>query len=102
VNNFEEGSVARNARLQHSVARMNLTAVSTAFRCLPQGRAGSAKELFRERFQRSLRSCLRRGFCLEESFGMIWVETWEEIPLTDREQGELYDELINWAKNARV
>ncbi len=62
--------------------------------CLPS----SQKEHFRLKFQRSLRSCIRRGFSVEESFGMIWEETWEEIELTDREQCELYEELINWAK----
>jgi hypothetical protein len=30
---------------------------------------------------------------------MIWVETWEEIALSEKEQSELYDELINWAKS---
>lgn len=61
--------------------------------------SNTRKELFRHKFQRSLRACLRRGFSLEESFGMIWVETWEEISLSESEQGELYEELIKWAKN---
>ena len=56
------------------------------------------KEQFRSKFQRSLRSCIRRGFSIEESFGMIWVETWEDVSLTEQEQSELYGELINWAK----
>ena len=59
------------------------------------------KERFRQQFQRSLRSCVTRGFSVEESFGMIWVETWEEISLTDAEQAELYDELLRWAKTVR-
>ena len=62
--------------------------------------AAPQKERFRERFQRSLRSCLRRGFSVEEAFGMIWVETWEEISLTEEEQSELYDELIDWVKKS--
>ena len=57
-------------------------------------------EEFREKFQRSMRSCVRRGFTVEESFGMIWVETWEEIALTEEEQSLLYDELIRWAKSS--
>jgi hypothetical protein len=57
------------------------------------------KERFRQQFQRSLNACVLRGFSVEESFGMIWVETWEEINLSDREQSELYDELLEWAKN---
>jgi len=58
----------------------------------------SPKEQFRQKFQRSLRSCVRRGFSLEESFGMIWEETWEEVILSERDQAELYEELIEWAK----
>lgn len=61
----------------------------------------SAKQHFREKFQSSLRSCVRRGFSVEEAFGMIWVETWEEISVTEQEQFELYDELIGWARNCR-
>lgn len=59
-----------------------------------------AKDLFRERFQRALRSCVRRGFSIEESFGMIWVETWEEISLSEQEQAELFDELLGWARRS--
>jgi len=29
---------------------------------------------------------------------MIWVETWEEVSLSENEQSELYEELISWAK----
>ena len=29
---------------------------------------------------------------------MIWVETWEEIAITEEEQSALYGELIRWAK----
>jgi hypothetical protein len=58
----------------------------------------SGKEQFRLKFQRSLRACVRRGFSIEESFGMIWEETWEEIALSEAEQCELYEELIGWAK----
>lgn len=59
-----------------------------------------AKDLFRERFKNALRGCVRRGFSMEESFGMIWVETWEEISLSDEEQAELYGELLQWAKGS--
>ena len=55
-------------------------------------------ERFREKFQRSLKSCVRKGFSVEESFGMIWVETWEEVAVTEEEQSQLFDELIGWAR----
>jgi hypothetical protein len=59
----------------------------------------SAKDLFRARFQSALRSCVRRRFSIAECFGVIWLETLEEIRLDDREQSELYEELIDWAKS---
>jgi hypothetical protein len=99
VNKFQEHFVARNRTSIHSIRAMNATAILPAisFRSLPL--SISRKEQFRQKFQRSLRSCVRRGFSVEESFGMIWEETWEEISLTEREQAELYEELIDWAKN---
>jgi hypothetical protein len=77
---------------------MNAAATPRLVRSFSSRGALPAKELFRERFQRSLRSCLRRGFCVEESFGMIWMETWEEVPLPEAEREKLYDEMIRWAK----
>ena len=61
---------------------------------------GPPKECFRQRFQSSLRVCMTRGFSPEESFGMVWVETLEEVPITEHDQAEIYGELIQWAKNA--
>ena len=77
---------------------MNATAMSPIIHHFAQFPTFSAKDRFREKFQRSLRSCLGRGFSVEESFGMIWVETWEEIALSEKDQSELYDELIGWAR----
>ena len=57
-----------------------------------------SKALFRTRFQWSLRQCVRRRFSVAECFGVIWEETLEEIALSDQEQSELYEELIDWAK----
>jgi hypothetical protein len=81
---------------------MNATSTHQVFEAIPRFPSSSAKGRFRERFQRSLRSCLRRGFSVEECFGMIWVETWEEIALSEQGQSELYDELIGWAKRCTL
>ena len=78
---------------------MNATATRHIAAPFLNHRSVSRKDRFRDKFQRSLRSCIRKGFTLEESFGMIWVETWEEIAITEAEQSALYDELIRWAKN---
>jgi hypothetical protein len=77
---------------------MNATTTQHFHGQFSHARNGSEMERFREKFQRSLRSCLRRGFSVEESFGMIWEETWEEVAVTEEEQSMLFDELIGWAK----
>jgi hypothetical protein len=59
----------------------------------------SARELFRSKFQRSLRECLRHGFVIEECFGLIWEETMDDVCLLENEQSEIYEELIAWARN---
>jgi hypothetical protein len=79
---------------------MNATATQHFLGRFSPARNGSEMERFREKFQRSLRSCVRKGFSVEESFGMIWVETWEEVAVTEEEQSALFDELIGWAKKA--
>ena len=58
----------------------------------------AARELFRARFQRALRNCVRRRFSVAECFGVIWLETLEDIRLEEEDQADLYNELIRWAK----
>lgn len=53
---------------------------------------------FRARFQPPVRSCVKRGFLVEECFGAIWGETLEEIALGEEEQARQYAELIDRAK----
>ena len=60
-----------------------------------------AKEAFRQKFQCALSNCVRRGFCVEEAFGIIWEETIGEIELCYSDQHEIYPELIEWAKRWR-
>ena len=55
-------------------------------------------EEFRNHFQRSLKKCVAKGFSVEDSFGIVWEETLERIPLRDSEYGKLYEQLIAWAK----
>ena len=55
-------------------------------------------EEFRTYFQRSLRKCVAKGFSVEESFGIVWEEPLETMPLSDSEYGKLYEQLIAWAK----
>jgi len=78
---------------------MNRTATTTRRATSFELNPASRKELFRETFRRALGSCLRRGFALEESFGMIWMETREQVRLVEAEESELYEELIAWARH---
>lgn len=57
-----------------------------------------AKEAFRQRFQCALVNCVRRGFSVEEAFGIIWEEMIGEIDLSYTDQEEMYPQLIQWAK----
>ena len=99
MNKFQEHFIAGICGGIHSPCAMNALATVPPISFVPAPFCQSRKEQFRQRFQRSLHCCVRRGFSVEESFGMIWVDTWEEIALSEKEQSELYDELINWAKN---
>ena len=58
-----------------------------------------AREQFRTRFQHALIGCLRKGFLLEECFGLIWEETLDEVALSENEQRALYEELLSWVKS---
>jgi hypothetical protein len=98
VNNFGQRFVADFYPSRQCLPPMNAIASRCFFGPLSVSTDGSQKARFREKFQRSLRACLRRGFSIEESFGMIWVETWEEIALSEEDQSALYEELICWAK----
>ena len=60
--------------------------------------AATPKDQFQQHFRCALAQCVRRGFQVEECFGMIWEETLEEVELSFREQNELFPELIAWAK----
>lgn len=56
------------------------------------------RDAFRARFKRSVSQCVRRGFSMEECFGVIWEETLEVVCLSEEAQADLYNELIAWAR----
>ena len=74
------------------------SAASPTFAALGFFQVSNAKDLFKERFRCSLAQCVRRGFHVEECFGLIWEETLEQVELSFRDQNELYPELIEWAR----
>ncbi len=77
--NGKSSSVEQAAKFQHNQAQIE----------------------FRARFQRSLRACVKRRLSVEECFGAVWQETFEEVALFEDEQSELYGELIEWARQLR-
>jgi hypothetical protein len=60
------------------------------------------KAAFRQHFQSALRQCLRHRFTLAESFGVVWMEAMELVPLEEAEEAELYAELLEWARQGEV
>jgi hypothetical protein len=58
------------------------------------------KQAFREHFKLSLSTCLREKLSAAECFGLIWEETLRQYRLSEREQVEVYHDLIQWARNA--
>ncbi len=59
-------------------------------------------QAFRFQFQRRLNEYRQRYGSVAEGFGVIWEETLEEVPVDDKIQGELYRELLNWARQAAL
>ena len=59
-------------------------------------------QAFRLVFQRRLNEHRKRYGSVAEGFGVIWEERLEEVPVDDNTQGELYRELLTWAKNAEL
>ncbi len=55
-------------------------------------------EKFRSQFEKAISQCLKWGFSIEESFGMVWEETLETVEISEAGQAHLYAELIEWAK----
>ena len=65
---------------------------------VPPAAQGGLQELFRARFKQALNACLEKGFLLEESFALIWQESLEEFTLSQVEQRDLRQELLEWAR----
>jgi hypothetical protein len=64
--------------------------------------AQSPQHRFRAHFTRELtRSVGSRG-SLEESFGQVFEETLNCIPISEDDQGVLYRELLMWAKKSTL
>ena len=59
-------------------------------------------QAFRFEFQRRLTEYRQRYGSVAEAFGVSWEETLAEVPVDNITQGELYRELLNWARNPEL
>src|SRR5437870_11389059 len=65
-----------------------------------KGAESEAKDRFRARCKRAVSDCLLNAFLLEECSGPIWEETLvDHLSLSEVEQRERYQELLEWVKN---
>ncbi len=58
-----------------------------------------SQRAFRLRFKKRLRDLLARHQTPAEGFGPAWEATLQEVPLADEQQGEVYWQLIDWARS---
>src|SRR5262249_39954694 len=58
------------------------------------------RKRFRAHFTRELARCVREHFSIAESFGLVFEQTLDRIPLNEDEQRHLYWELLLWAKES--
>lgn len=61
-----------------------------------------AQQDFREHFKYSLTHCVKKGFSIQESFGLIWEETLEKFSPAESDQSKLYEELLAWARETAL
>jgi hypothetical protein len=66
----------------------------------PENEPENSQHRFRAHFTRELVRCVRRQQPLAESFGLVFTETLDRIPLDEEEQSHLYRELLSWAKES--
>ena len=58
------------------------------------------KQRFRFCFRRWLTNYQSEHDSGAQGFGIVWEKTLEEVPIDEEAQGQLYRELISWAKSA--
>ncbi|MCI0627238.1 MAG: hypothetical protein L0387_37270, partial [Acidobacteria bacterium] len=60
----------------------------------------NVQDRFRAHFTRELVRYARKHLSIAESFGLVFEQTLDRIPLDEDEQRDLYRELLNWAKQS--
>ena len=60
----------------------------------------NSRHRFRAHFTRELAKCIGKRRPIAESFGLVFTETLDQIPVSEDEQGSLYQELLMWTKKS--
>ena len=79
---------------------MHVRSACTASFSTPDKGPENSCHRFRAHFTRELARCARAQQSLAESFGVVFDETLDRIPLDEDEQSHLYRELLTWAKQS--
>ena len=79
---------------------MRVASPHTACISKPENELETTRHRFRAHFTRELARCIGKRRPIAESFGLVFTETLDCIPISEDEQGPLYRELLNWAKKS--
>ena len=79
---------------------MRVASSYTASISKPENGLETTRHRFRAYFTRELARCIGKRRSVAESFGLVFTETLDCIPISEDEQGVLYRELLSWAKTS--
>ena len=51
-----------------------------------------------KRFKREIRECKASGMSIDQAFAALWEEISSKVKLSEGEQADLYQELLDWTK----
>ena len=63
-------------------------------------REDDSRHRFYAHFTKHLTACIKRRFSVAESFGVVFDETLQEIPLNENEQRAVYHQLLQWVRDS--
>ena len=99
MDKFRQGFLAWNFFGRHRLRTMQTELIADYSEALRRDESLDQAQAFCAKFQDALRECIRHRFSVEEAFGIIWVETLDEVPLLPEEQASVYEKMIQWAKS---
>ena len=79
---------------------MHVTSSYMASISKPENGLETTRHRFRAHFTRELARCIGKRRPIAESFGLVFTETLDCIPISEDEQAFMYRELLSWAKES--